>query len=324
MLYYYITGDAEVRVHVAIVMTVFGIASGLSAANAHSPAAKRAPTAPSSAPHAQHAPPGEDKHGIESENLFGFTLGSDTEHAGGKGVAVENVARWGKRDGRYAALGQKLEFAFGITDHISVSFGLFTDYHRVSGVTGFEDARGYDFNGVGGEVRWRLLERGPSPIGLTLHIEPNAQRYDELTGLRASKLGSENKLIIDAELVPERVFAAFNLLHEVEQVREKGSEETERGSKIGAAVAASVQIAPQTFIGAELRYLRAYEGLALRTFVGDALYAGPTLFWRFAEQAWISGALNVQVAGHEVGGSDNLNLMEFEWHQVRLKVGVEF
>jgi hypothetical protein len=58
----------------------------------------------------------EAPHDIETENMFGFTLGSDTDEAGVKVLALENVLRTGKRGGRYEALGQKLEFGFGVTD----------------------------------------------------------------------------------------------------------------------------------------------------------------------------------------------------------------
>jgi hypothetical protein len=272
--------------------------------------------------HAHHEGDGH-AHGIETENLFGFTLGSDTDHAGAKAVAVEIVGRFGKR-GSYAAIGQKLEFGYAITDDLSVAFGVFADYHRIKGVPDLDDVRFFGFNGLGGEVRWRLLRRGQYPIGVTIHIEPSWQTHDELTGIRAVKYGSENKLIFDAELIKEQLFAAFNILYDVERVRERGSDEWEKGSLFGFAAAATYQVMPNTFVGAELRYLRAYEGLTLKTFTGDAVFVGPTLFARIGENAWIAIAWNVQVWGKGVGGSRHLNLADFERHHVRIKAGMEF
>jgi hypothetical protein len=266
----------------------------------------------------------DHQHGFESENLFGFTLGSDTERVGVTGIALETVGRFGKRDGSYSGVGKKLELSHGVTGDLSVALGLLTDYHRVTGVTGFDDVRVFDFNGVGGELRWRLARRGPNPVGVTLHLEPSVARYDELTGQRAIKYGAENKLIFDTELVKDRIFAAFNLLYEVERVRERGSLEWENSSKIGIAAAATVQVAPQAFLGAEVRYLRAYEGLMPQIFAGDATFAGPTFFWHFAKNAWIAAAWNVQVAGHEAGNEARLDLTNFERHHARLKIGVEF
>ena len=274
--------------------------------------------------HGGHSNATVQGHGLETENLFGFTLGSDTEHAGARGVASETVGRFGKRDGSYSAIGKKLEFAYGVTDDISVALGLFAAYHRIHRVSGFDDVNAFNFNGVGGEVRWRLARRGPGGLGVTLHVEPSVQLVDELTGLRGTKLGAENKLIFDTELVKDRVFAAFNLLYELEHVREDGNPIPENGSKVGVAAALSTRVARNAFVGAELRYLRAYEGLVPTIFAGEAFYIGPTLFWQFAANAWIAAAWNVQVAGREVDNPARLDLVNFERHQGRLKLGVTF
>jgi hypothetical protein len=62
----------------------------------------------------------------------------------------------------------------------------------------------YAFNGFGAEFRYRFLNRETSPFGLTLHLEPSIARIDEVSGLAGRKLGSENKLILDRELIPTR------------------------------------------------------------------------------------------------------------------------
>ena len=270
------------------------------------------------------APDHAHAHGLETENLFGFTLGSDTEHRGARGIAVETIGRFGKWDGTYVGIGKKLEFAYGLTDDISIAAGLFAGYHRVRGVTGFDDTEALYFNGIGGELRWRLIRRTPGAYGITLHLEPAIQTHDELTGLSGIKYGAENKLIVDTELVNDRIFAAFNLLYELEHVRETGATTWESGSKIGIAVAATAKIAPELFLGGEARYLRAYDGLLPQTFLGEAFYLGPTLHARLAPTAWLSLAWNVQVAGREVGGAGRLDLTNFERHHLRIKAGIEF
>jgi hypothetical protein len=269
-------------------------------------------------PHFGHA------HGIETESLFGFVLGSDTEHKGAKGIALEIVGRIGKRDGSYSGIGKKLEFAYGLTDNLSAGVGLFAINQRVKGVGGFDDVSTFAFNGVGGELRWRLVKRGPAPVGVTLHFEPSIQSHDELTGLRGTKYGAENKLIFDTELMKDRWFAAFNVIYEVERVREKGETEIERASKFGFGVAVTNQIAHQVFLGVETRYLRAYEGLLLGDFTGEALYVGPTLYTKLAGNAWLSLAWNHQVWGSELGNDARLDLANFERNHFRLKAGIEF
>lgn len=263
-------------------------------------------------------------HGIETENLFGFTVGSDTDNAGSKSIAMEIVGRLAKRDGTYRAIGQKLEFGYGVTDNLNVAFGVFSALHRIRGVSDLDDLRFFGFNGLGTEVRWRLLKRGDYPVGVTLHFEPSWQTHDETSGKRATKYGAENKLVFDAELIKEKLFAAFNILYDVERVRERGGEEWEKGSNFGFAVAATYQVAPKTFVGGEVRYLRAYDGFTLNSLVGSAVFLGPTLFAEIAPHTWIAVAWNAQVQGKEVGNPAHLDLTNFERHQAKVKIGMEF
>lgn len=278
--------------------------------------------------HAQGHAHGGAEHGVETENVFGFTLGSDTEHEGASGVAVESVARFGKRGGAYAAVGQKLEFAYGVTDSLSMSAALLGDYHRVRPRGDDERletvAPRYLFNGFGGEVRYRFLDRRNNLFGLTLHIEPAVAFSDEASGLRGRKYGAESKLIFDRELVPERLFLAFNLLHEIERMKERGAPEIERGVKAGASLALAYQVLPNVFIGAEARYMRAYEGYRFNAYLGDAWHAGPMLSARINEKYWFSLAYGGLVGGREKGAEARLDLANFERHQVRLKFGYEF
>jgi hypothetical protein len=270
-----------------------------------------------------HQGGGHADHGVETESLFGFVLGSDVEHAGARAIASETVWRSGKR-GTYHGVGQKLEFAYGLTDDLSIAGSVLASYHRIRNSPVFDDVDRARLNGLGGEIRWRLIDRRTSGFGLTLHIEPSWSVSDELTGLSGRRWGSENKIIVDTELVPERVFAAFNVINEIERVTEKGEPEIERASKIGVGLALATALSRNVFIGAEARYLRAYEGLTLQTYQGQAFYVGPTLHARFQNNAWLSLAWNVQVSGRERGEPGSFDLTNFERHQVRIKAGFEF
>lgn len=263
-------------------------------------------------------------HGIETENMFGFLSGSDTDEKGAKAVAVEIVGRSGKRDGNYHAVSKKLEIGYGVTDDLSMAVGFLASYHNIKNVTGFTDVQGLRFNGLGGELRYRFLSRPQHGWGLTLHLEPSWQRHDEVTGIEAVKWGSENKLILDKELLSGKLFGAVNLMHEMEKVREKGAGLTERGSVIGVGAALSYAVLPQTFVGGELRYLRSYDGLEMRAYTGDAVFVGPTLFSHVTEQFWISAAYGVQVYGQPRASTQSLNLDTFDRHHFRLKIGAHF
>jgi len=262
-------------------------------------------------------------HGLESENIFGLTLGSDVDPAGSKSAALEVGGRIGTRGGRYAAFGAKLEFAFGVTDHFAAAVSLLGGWRNSSNVPGQADLNALAFDGVGAELRWRFLERGPSPVGVTLHIEPSLRRIDERSGETGFGWAAENRLIVDGALVPDRLFVAANLIYDVEAFRPKGSPQ-EQASTGGVSSAMAWQVRPGLLFGADIRYLRAHEGLALDRFRGWAVFAGPTLFWHFAESAWLSASYAFQLAGREQGVANTFDLGNFPRQMLKFKIGMEF
>ena len=74
----------------------------------------------------------------------------------------------------------------------------------------------------------------------------------------------------------------------------------------------------------EVRNLRHYDGLALNSFAGQALYIGPTFYAAFGERYFVSAAWSIQVWGAVPGGSGMLDLINFERHQAKLRLGVSF
>lgn len=261
--------------------------------------------------------------GIETESLFGFTLGSDVDPAGSRGLALETVLGHGRRSGRYSAATAKLEAAYGATDTVSVSLGLLAGFRSIQATPGLAQANALRPDGLGTELRWRLLNRETAPVGLTLHIEPSYRLHDETTGEPGHGIAAENKLILDQALLPGRLYGALNLIYDVEQFRPRGGT-TARASTAGLAAALTVQLTKGVFLGAELRHLRAFDGLALERPRGQATFAGPTLFWTITPALWLSASLNLQVAGAETGRSDGLDLANFNRLQARLKLGTEF
>jgi len=84
-------------------------------------------------------------------------------------------------------------------------------YHAISGVEGFDDFHGADFGGLSSTFRYFLIERGPgSPIGLQIAVEPEWSRVD--AGKLVATFEAETRIIADTEPVPDRLFAAFNLI----------------------------------------------------------------------------------------------------------------
>lgn len=264
-------------------------------------------------------------HPVETESLFGFTLGSDIDAEGTMGVALETMGGFGRRDGRYTGLNSKLEFSWAAAKNLSVSASLLGGYWNIANNPNLPDTNAMRFRGIGGEVRWRWLERGPSPVGLTLHLEPSITMADEVTGEAGTGFASENKLIMDAMLVPDRLWGAINLVYDVEQFRPwaEGAV-TEEGSVGGITGALTARVSQSFFIGAEMRYLYAFDGLTIGKQVGRALYMGPTAYWRISDNAWLSLAWNIQVAGNENNDPRRLDLTNFSRNVVRIKFGWEF
>ena len=82
---------------------------------------------------------------------------------------------------------------------------------------------------------------------------------------------------------------------------------------------------PPFFLGLEVWYLRHYDGVWFNNFTGDAIYLGPTFYYRLNSKAFLSGAWNVQVSGHDVDiPGSTLNLSEFSRQRGKLKLAVEF
>jgi len=181
-----------------------------------------------------------------------------------------------------------------------------------------------DFDTLTLEMRYRLLNRERAPTGLTIGADPHWGRVDELTAEPVDRYGANFWLIADKELVPDRIFAAFNLMYQPEAIRSRVTGMWEHQSQFGASVAMVIQVHEGVLIGAEARYLRSYDGLALDTFLGNALFIGPTLYARFSERAWVSAAWNAQVTGRAINAPGSLDLTNYERYQAKLRFGYNF
>ncbi len=263
-------------------------------------------------------------HPVESENLFGFTLGSDIDEPGTIGLAVESVSAFGRRSGTYATDNAKLELSFAPVHNLSLSVSLLGGAWNIRNNPDLPDIYAMRFRGLGGEIRLRLLERDIHGVGVTLHAEPSITLADEVSGEAGTGYASENKLIIDTTLMHNRLWAAMNLVYDVEQFRPWNGSSTEQASVAGVTGAMTARVTDTLFLGGEIRYLMAFERMSLSQQVGRALYLGPTAYWRISDSAWLAAAWNIQVAGHANNDPDRLDLTNFSRHLVRLKLGFEF
>lgn len=271
----------------------------------------------------------DDDEGVESENLFGFTEGSDTAEAGERELSNDTVGGFGRRSkkntsgGHYVSIQNETEFEYGLTDNLTISGSATFAAFNIHKIRGFDDVSTAGFGGLGAELKWRLLDRRTAPFGLALSAEPEWSRYDEASGERIDGFAVSLKAMADVEIVKDRVFAAANLLYEPEWSKEGDEFERESGLELSAAVTG--RVAGDVFVGGEARFLSAFEGAFFETHQGHALYLGPTLYAGIGEHAYLSGAWSIQVAGggHQgIGGG--INTLDFDRQQAHLTLGIDF
>ena len=261
---------------------------------------------------------------IDTEHIFGFVEGGDIGERGDLELEKESALRFGKRAGSYAAVSTLFDLKYVPFAHMLVSPGMLLSYHGISGVPDLADRQQITFQGLWFEAKYQFIDREKSPFGLTLFAAPRWSRIDEKSGERADQYSAEFTLSMDKEIVPGQVFGALNLIYEPEVSRSRETGERERETNLGAGVALSGQVRPGVFMGAEARYLRSHDGLIPNALKGEAFFLGPTFYTRLTANSFMSVAWNAQVAGRAVGESGGLDLTNFERHQLRFRLGIEF
>jgi hypothetical protein len=261
---------------------------------------------------------------IETKYIFGFTEGTSIGLEGEKEVSAESIAGVGKRDGRYFAAQTKLEFEHTPSQFYQFEAGALVMSHSIADVTGLDNRNALGFGGLFGELRYLLVERTQSsPFAVTVSAEPVWRRTDETSGERVTNFELETRLHVDTELVENRLYLAFNAMHEPEWTR-FGDGTIAREVTLGLSGALAYRPAPPLLIGAELWYLRHYDDFGLSNFTGDAVFLGPTLYLQLTRKSFMTAAWGAQIAGHQVDGSGTLNLTDFARHRAKLKFAVEF
>jgi hypothetical protein len=263
-------------------------------------------------------------HEMETKYIFGnFTVGSSTGIEGERAFEPETQANFGKRSGRYAASQTALEYEYTPNQYVQIELGPTVSYYNVHGAAGLDDTSMAVVNGFESDFRFVILDRNPSPFAVTLSVEPETRSRDETSGVKVTNYELEAKLEVDTELIKNRLFLGFNLLYEPETTHaDLGSWQPE--STIGVSAALAFQIVPNVAIGADLWYLRHYDDFTFSNFTGDAIYLGPTLFWKISNKVLMSAAWETQIAGHEVGVMPALDLTDFSRQRARLLLEFEF
>jgi len=261
---------------------------------------------------------------IETEHLFGFTIGSDVGDPGDREIEGSVTGRFSKRSGAYNAGSSTLSAEFVPLPNLRTEFTGAVNSYDITGVSGLADQRYTAFGGLSADIRYRLLDRASAPFGFALGAEPHWGRADDVTGAPGNQYGVDFVAAADWEVIPERVVAAFNLLYQPDTIRSNLTGTWSPESTAGGAMAVMAQVRSGIFVGGEARYLRRYEGLGLDTLAGQGFFVGPTIYVKFSERAWMTLAWSAQVSGHATPAVGSLDLVNFERQQARLLFGVSF
>jgi hypothetical protein len=260
---------------------------------------------------------------VDSEHLFGFTEGADIGKTGEREAETETISRLGKSSGSYAAVTQNDSVKMLPIENFRISANALLAYFGISGVPDLQDRQLATLLGASFETRYMLMDRHRGPFGLTIIAEPRWGRVDATSGESLTSYGGMFTVVADRELIDNRLLGALNALYDAQATRFPIANLWVHDSKIGFSSALSARIAPTLFLGGEIRYLRAYDGLGLDAISGQALFAGPTFYLQIAHGMALSGAWNVQIAGRTATGG-SLDLNHFERHQLKVRFNFNF
>src|ERR1700723_682116 len=210
---------------------------------------------------------------FDTEHLFGFTAGTDVNDVGEREFESELTDRFGKQAGSYNALSQTYEAKFTSVENFRIGVATALAYYGVAGVPGLMDNQQSALQGLSFEARYRLIDGARGPFSLTIIAEPRWDRFDDISGAAVNGYGGTLTVAIAKELVANRLFGAVNVLYD-SKASHLAADSWQHDSKSGISAALSTQIRPGLFVGGEVRYLRAYNGLGLDAFAGQAVFAG--------------------------------------------------
>ncbi len=83
-------------------------------------------------------------------------------------------------------------------------------------------------------------------------------------------------------------------------------------------------IRPNVFLGAEVRYLSAFQGTFLNRSDGYAITLGPSLCLQLSEKSFLKFAWASQIAGKAAGVPGTLDPVNFERNEARVRLVLGF
>lgn len=263
---------------------------------------------------------------VAGGDIFGFTSSSDIGSPGDHGGALEMDGAFGKRDGRYHVLTQKLAYERVIAENWSLGFAFFTTYHNLRNVTVAPINRtSAQFDGLNFEIAHRLVERSAgNPFSFKIAFEPRWSRLDD-GGRHSESFGVELKFITDAVVIPDKLYWAGNLVLASGTSRDPDLAKYAPSSEIKLSNALAMQMSKDLLIGVEATYIATFDGGAFNHHTGHAIFLGPTLFWKVSEKIALNATIAPQIAGRALASPGlRYDLDNFTRMMSRVKLAVEF
>lgn len=260
---------------------------------------------------------------VDSEHMFGFTEGSDIGAVRQLEAEIEEVGRWGREGGTYSAFSSILNLKYPITDYFRIAGGVTVTRFDSFGVSGIDNINAFELDRLTLEFRWRPFDRETAPVGLTFVAAPFYGFVDDVWGAQASAFGATLIAIADRALIRDKLYGALNLVWQFQRAQPYATQIIEDASLLGFAASFSTRNADWLYVGGEARYLRAFDGMALNTLAGQALYVGPNFYLPVAKGMSLSGAWNIQAWGQGTGAASSIDLTNFESQLLKVRFAID-
>ena len=227
--------------------------------------------------------PAGARQAIETEHLFGFTIGSDVGDVGERELEGSVTGRFSKQTGTYNAGSGTMSMEFVPIPNLRTEF---TGAGQLLRHLRRERVRRSALYRV-----WRVFRRHPLPIARSrvravrlcdrrrAALGPG-RRHHRRTGQpvwrrlrRRGRLGDHSR--------PRRRGIQSDLSARSQRSKLTGIWSQE--STAGVAFGVMAQVRPGIFIGGEARYLRQYDGFGLDSLAGQGFFVGPTLYFKLSE-----------------------------------------
>src|SRR5262249_49048586 len=148
---------------------------------------------------------------VDTEHMFGFTEGSDIGDKGEKELETDSTGRFGRLGGAYNNVATAFEAKYTLAESFRLSALATVAYYDISGGSELDDRRqgGRSVGVVRSEIS-RVRSR-TCAVRATFSVEPHWGFADDVSGAPADQQAAAFRLLADRELIPGRLYGAFNI-----------------------------------------------------------------------------------------------------------------